>query len=351
MPAAPRPLVPDPGERGLSSADLSAVAGSLLAAWDGFLVVAQHLADAGGLDRPSRLPGWSARDVCVHLGSWPDAPVLERLLADARASVGSTGSADGPDGTDGTDGADGPDGSVGAAGPLDGAELGAPLDVDGANEAVLAAHRHASDEEVMAALRAARERTVDFLDSPEARELALAPTRTLLGPLPMLGHVDAAAYELAVHALDLGPAAAPAPSDELLLAGLGALADVTGALCARSGVTATVAILTPLGGWAFGSRGPDWTTVQLGPDVAASTLGWPSLEGAAPVVLDASAGRTAVPPLLLRRELRVHDVPGLLSLVPVLDAVPGLPGGAALAAGARYLSGLTRFVRRLPGLH
>jgi hypothetical protein len=328
VPAAPRPLVPDPGERGLSSADLGASAGSLLAAWDGFLVVAQHLADAGGLDRPSRLPGWSVRDVCVHLGSWPDAPVLERLLADARAT--STGLADGG---------------------LDRVELGAPLDVDGANEAVLAAHRDASDDEVMAALRAARERTVDFLDSPEARELALAPTRTLLGPLPLLGHVGAAAYELAVHALDLGPAAAPAPSDELLLAGVGALADVTGALCARSGVSATVAILTPLGGWAFGSRGPDWTTVQLGPDAAASTLGWPSLEGAAPVVLDASAGRTAVPPLLLRRELRVHDVPGLLALVPVLDAVPGLPGGAALAAGARYLSGLTRFVRRLPGLH
>ncbi|HEU4675986.1 MAG TPA: maleylpyruvate isomerase N-terminal domain-containing protein [Motilibacteraceae bacterium] len=324
MPSAPRPLVPDAGERGLSSADLGAVAGSLLAAWDGFLVVAQHLADAGGLSRPSRLPGWSARDVCVHLGSWPDAPVLERLLADGRAA---------------------------ADGGLDGAELGAPLDVDGANEAVLAAHRDASDDEVMAALRAARERTVDFLDSPEARGLALAPTRTLLGPLPLLGHVGAAAYELAVHALDLGPAAAPAPSDDLLLAGLGALADVTGALCARSGVSATVAILTPLGGWAFGSRGPDWTTVQLGPDAAASTLGWPSLEGAAPVVLDASAGRAAVPPLLLRRELRVHDVPGLLALVPVLDAVPGLPGGAALAAGARYLSGLTRFVRRLPGLH
>lgn len=331
MPAAPRPLVPDPGERGLSSADLSAVAGPLLAAWDGFLVVAQHLADAGGLDRPSRLPGWSARDVCVHLGSWPDAPVLERLLGDARAAT--TRRADG------------------GVGGMDAAELGAPLDVDGANEAVLAAHGDASDDEVMAALRAARERTVDFLDSPEARDLALAPTRTLLGPLPLLGHVEAAAYELAVHALDLAPAAAPAPSDELLLAGLGALADVTGALCARSGVTATVAILTPLGGWAFGSRGPDWTTVQLGPDAAASTLGWPSLEGAAPVVLDASAGRAAVPPLLLRRELRVHDVPGLLGLVPVLDAVPGLPGGAALAAGARYLSGLTRFVRRLPGLH
>ncbi|MGN6244976.1 MAG: maleylpyruvate isomerase N-terminal domain-containing protein [Motilibacteraceae bacterium] len=331
MPAAPRPLVPDPGERGLSSADLSAVAGPLLAAWDGFLVVAQHLADAGGLGRPSRLPGWSARDVCVHLGSWPDAPVLERLLGDARAAT--TRRADG------------------GVGGMDAAELGAPLDVDGANEAVLAAHGDASDDEVMAALRAARERTVDFLDSPEARDLALAPTRTLLGPLPLLGHVEAAAYELAVHALDLAPAAAPAPSDELLLAGLGALADVTGALCARSGVTATVAILTPLGGWAFGSRGPDWTTVQLGPDAAASTLGWPSLEGAAPVVLDASAGRAAVPPLLLRRELRVHDVPGLLGLVPVLDAVPGLPGGAALAAGARYLSGLTRFVRRLPGLH
>ena len=53
------------------------------------------------------------------------------------------------------------------------------------------------------------------------------------------------------------------------------------------------------------------------------------------MLLDASAGRRAVPALLARRELRLHHVTGLLALAPIVEAVPGLPGGAALRSAVR----------------
>ena len=59
--------------------------------------------------------------------------------------------------------------------------------------------------------------------------------------------------------------------------------------------------------------------------------GWPAVQGCAADILDASAGRRAVPPMLARRDLRLHHVTGLLALAPIVEAVPGLPGrhGAA----------------------
>ena len=63
-----------------------------------------------------------------------------------------------------------------------------------------------------------------------------------------------------------------------------------------------------------------------------------------------SAGRRAVPPMLARRDLRLHHVKSLLALAPIVEAVPGLPGGAALSAGIRNVRGLSRLVRRLPGV-
>ena len=38
------------------------------------------------------------------------------------------------------------------------------------------------------------------------------------------------------------------------------------------------------------------------------------------------------PPMLARRDLRLHHVTGLLALAPIVEAVPGLPGGSALRA-------------------
>ena len=321
MSADPGPLLPVPGERGLASYDVTVLARHIMAAWDGFLVVARELAASGGLDRPSRLEGWSARDVCVHLGSWPDSPALARLLNEARAAAADPGLGDGTP----------------------------TFDQDGHNAALLGKHGDASDTEVLDALLDARESAVDLLDAPDLPALALVPTRSMLGPLPLLGHVAAASYELAVHALDLAPAGAPAPEPRLLHSGVGALVDVTGALCARAGKDITAAVLTPAGGWAFGSSGRDWTTLELGDDVAAAHLDWPAIEAEPATVLDVSAGRVPAPALLLRRELRTHDVPGLLRLASVLQQVPGVPGSGAMAVATRYLSGVGRLVRLIPG--
>jgi hypothetical protein len=46
----------------------------------------------------------------------------------------------------------------------------------------------------------------------------------------------------------------------------------------------------------------------------------------------------------------VHHVGGLLALAPIVEAVPGLPGGAALRTAVRNLRSVSRLVRRLPGL-
>ena len=40
----------------------------VLGAWDAFI----DQAEAVDLDRPSRLPGWRAHEICVHLGCWDD---------------------------------------------------------------------------------------------------------------------------------------------------------------------------------------------------------------------------------------------------------------------------------------
>jgi hypothetical protein len=52
----------------------------------------------------------------------------------------------------------------------------------------------------------------------------------------------------------------------------------------------------------------------------------------------------------VRRELRAHGAGGLLALAPIVEAVPGIPGGAALKTAARYVGGIGRLVQRLPGM-
>ena len=65
MPATPPPRPAQP--RGLADRRPDVLADLVLPAWDAFLTLA---ADAD-LDGPSRLPGWTGRDVLVHLGAWP----------------------------------------------------------------------------------------------------------------------------------------------------------------------------------------------------------------------------------------------------------------------------------------
>lgn len=300
------PLRPEPAARGLASADPDDVIDLVRGAWDGVIELTGRL----DLDRPSRLARWTVRDVLVHLGSWPEHTRFDRLVEDVRHG-----------------------------------RTPAREDVDARNALVVAAHRDADAEEVAAALVTARDRALTFLTGPDRELLGREPTDSPVGRLPLTCVVAASAYELAVHALDVTAASdVPGP---LLDAGIGALVDTTGALAARSRLATTFAVLIPAGGWVCAADGDSWTTMRLPTALPAGELGWPSLEGDAADVLDASSGRRQVLQLVLGRRLRLHDVPGLMALLPALETVPGLPGGMALRAAARTLGQTGRLVGRL----
>src|SRR3954449_9830283 len=191
--------------QGLADEGRERVAGMVLDAWDFFLEQAASV----DLDRSSRLPGWRAHEICVHLGCWDDHQALADLIASARTGAGST----------------------------------AP-DVDAVNERVTRAHRDATREEVLAALRRNRDATARYLEK-EPVELDTAPAVSVVGPLPLLSVVLGQAYELAVHGLDLADAGAPPVPEDVLQSGLAALADVTGALAASCGIAGGATLATP----------------------------------------------------------------------------------------------------------
>jgi hypothetical protein len=317
------PLQPSDDERGLASWEPADVAGLVVPAWDEFLEIAAEV----DLDGDTRLDGWTARAVLVHLGSWPGSRSFHRMRDEAAA--------DESDESDEFD--EDPDRP----------ELrSAVFDQDAHNEAVVAARGRAPREEILVALREARDDVEEFLGSADAIRLGRRQVRSVLGPLPLTTLVAAAAYELAVHTLDLAPAGAPPPSATLLSAGVAALVDTTGALAARCELRAAAGCVSPEGGWAFSAAPGAWTTLEL-PVVPG---GWPAVQGRAADILDASAGRRAAPPMLARRDLRLHQVTGLLALAPIVETVPGLPGGAALRSAVRSVRGISRLVRRIPGV-
>jgi uncharacterized protein (TIGR03083 family) len=275
----------------------------VLGAWDAFLAAA----GAVDLDRRTRLPGWRAREVCVHLGVWPDHAALAGLVASAAA--GGTGT---------------------------------PADADAVNARVTAAHRDAPRAEVLAALRRGREATERYL-TEEPAELDLAWTVATVGRLPLLSVVLGQAYELAVHGLDLAAAGAPPPPPEVLQAGLAALADVTGALAAHLDVTGGATLATPEGGWRFTADGGGWTVTEVPP----GDEGTPTVAADAALLLEAASGRVDPVTALARRRLRVRGMGGLLRLAPIVQAAPGIPGAPVLQLAARTLGSAGGLLGRL----
>ena len=290
---------------GMADADRAEVGDLVLGAWDAFIAQAE----AVDLDRPTRLPGWRAHEVCVHLGCWDDHTALADLIASARAGG-----------------------------------AGQPPDVDGTNARVTAAHRNASRDEVLAALHRNREATARYL-AEEPRELDTAPTVATVGTLPLLSVVLGQAYELAVHGLDLAPLGAPPVPRRVLQAGLAALADVTGALASSCDITGGVTLTTPDGGWAFASDDRGWTVRRVG----AGDPAGPAVQAAADLLLEAASGRVNPVTALARRRLRVHDIGGLMQLAPIVSVAPGIPGGPILALAARTLGGAGGLLGRLRG--
>jgi uncharacterized protein (TIGR03083 family) len=277
----------------------------VLGAWDAFL----EQAAAVDLTRSSRLPGWRAQEICVHLGLWPENTAMADLIASARS--GGTGT---------------------------------PPDVDAVNARVTAAHRDASREEVLAALRRNRDATARYLDE-EPEELDTAPTVSVVGSIPLLSVVLGQAYELAVHGLDLVSCGATPPPADVLQSGLAALADVTGGLAASMDITGGVTLATPDGGWAFDADAEGWTVRRV---TAGRHVG-PTVEAPAQLLLEAASGRINPVPAVARRRLKVHDVGGLLKLAPIVQAVPGIPGGPILQLAARTVGGAGGVVGRLFG--
>jgi uncharacterized protein (TIGR03083 family) len=287
----------------MTDAGRDEVGGRVLAAWDAFCAQAATV----DLSRPTRLPGWRAQEVCVHLGVWPEHAALADLLASARA--GGTG---------------------------------APPDVDAVNAQVTAAHRDAAREEVLAALQRNREATVRYL-ADEPADLDTAPAVSTIGRLPMLSVVLGQAYELAVHGLDLAAIGAPRVPADVLQSGLAALADVTGALAAAAGIDGGATLLTPDGGWTFAADAGGWTVDRVGPGRLRGT----AVEASAELLLEAASGRVNPVAALAQRRLKVHELAGLLKLAPIVSAAPGIPGGPILQLAARTLGGAGGLLGRL----
>jgi hypothetical protein len=285
------------GRCGLADTPPEVLGQSVLRAWDAFL----DLVAVTDVERPSRLKGLTGRDLLVHLGSWPDNSVVDSLLASARAGA-----------------------------------VGTSTSLDEASAQLVAAHRDATTEEVVAALHRGRAALAAFFASAEAVELGRALARSTAGPLPVLTLLNAGTFELAVHALDLAPCGAPPPSPHLLDRGLSALVDITGGLASRAGVDLVLGAQTPQGGWSFDSGDHGWTTQPL----PAGSLRGVGVTGTAADMLEGASGRTALPHLLVTRRLVVHSLAQWMRLAPLLDDVPGLPGGAALRGAAGSVSGV-----------
>jgi uncharacterized protein (TIGR03083 family) len=300
------PLRPDLDGCGLAGGDPDDVAALVSAAWAGII----EIAGSATLQAPSRLEEWSTRDVLIHLGSWDEHRSYARLIEDARR---------------------------GRVHEVD--------DNNARNALVIASHHDAGRDEIVAALERARDRALEFLAGEDAEDVGRIWTESVLGPLPVTTVIVASTFELATHALDVSPAC-DVPAG-LLDAGVAALADLAGALAARRDLRATVAVITPHGGWATAADEQNWATMRLPTGSRARVLGWPAVEGAAADMIDAAAGRRLAAQLVLTRRLRLYDLAGLLRFSSALEVVPGLPGGSAVQAASQALTQTGRLISRI----
>jgi hypothetical protein len=111
------------------------------------------------------------------------------------------------------------------------------------------------------------------------------------------------------------------------------------------GITGGVTLATPDGGWAFDAGASGWTVRRVPPGRHTG----PAVEASAQLLLEAAAGRVNPVPAVARGRLKVHDVGGLLRLAPIVQAVPGIPGGPILQLAARTMGGAGGLVGRLFG--
>jgi hypothetical protein len=263
----------------LADSGADELAPSLLAAWDAFLAGAE----AAELEQPSQ-----GQEACIRLGLWSEHWSVHDLIASAR-SVGF------------------------------GAQPEPGL--------VLKTHRHASRDEVLGALRRHRD-AVSLYFANTDRSPDLAHADSALGRLPLLSVLFGQAYELAVHALDLVECGASTPPEDVLDTGIGALADLLGALAAKADLHSEFAFRAASGTWAVAVDADGWRVNRP----TARRLGGTVLEGDAVDLLRAASGRSEGWALLASGHLRGQSLGGLLRLGALTD-LPGAPGSHLLKIG------------------
>lgn len=302
------PSLDDFAEFGVIEHDRAEIRERVVGAWDEFLRIARGV----DMQAPSRLPGWRAREICIHLGSWKDRQPINGVLAAARDA-------------------------------LAGEERQGPPDPDEGNDGVINAHRDASPADIIDALERARNQAAAYLKARKPQPLDRVLVVSTVGPLPALTIIHAQIYELAVHGLDLAAAGGPAVGSNLLDAGLAAMTDASGALAARVGITSTAGIRSEIGSWAFHSGRDGWQVGRwAGADGAPEQFSGKlpiRVDAPATTLLEASAGRINPLMAVMTRRLKVHGFPGLMGLAPIAETVPGIPGGPALRMAAKGLAG------------
>ena len=131
----------------------------------------------------------------------------------------------------------------------------------------------------------------------------------------------------------------------MLQSGLAALADVTGRWPRPCGINGGVTLATPDGGWAFAADAGRLDGAARCPAAAERPGGRGAGRAAARGGVGADQPGAGGGP----RRLKVHDVGGLLALAPIVQKVPGIPGGPILQLAARTIGGAGGMLGRLFG--
>ena len=295
---------PNPTDKGMASAAPETLAEQTWRAWADF----RGAIEAVDVDADTRVKRRRARTIIAKVGDWPESRQLPEILADAR------------------------EGNL------------APVDQDAIDDRVIAAHGDDDRDDLLAAIDRARDSVFEWINSDPNSEdgvdkISTAPVGSPLGTLPVLTYLHAAAFQLAIAGRDMQRAGAEVP-DSLLLAGLHALVDTTGALAARMDIDTTFAVVTPIGSVVTVAANGGWTVTRVDSDEVDPSF--PGLEGQAGLLLDMAAGRRNPVTMLTGNAVKVREMSSLMRLAPIAQANPGLPGGPVLRKSAAVLG---RFAR------
>jgi hypothetical protein len=83
---------------------------------------------------------------------------------------------------------------------------------------------------------------------------------------------------------------------------------------------------------------------------AGAVVDAPSVTASTRTFIEVTTGRIGnIPALMLRRDLVLDDIQGLLHITPVLEGVPGLPGGGALRAATTSVRAMSNLGSNIGG--